>query len=263
VAAPSADAHTEADREFHEATAHLYDPALLPIFGAYYDVAIGPLLDDLASRAPGRRALDVGCGTGGITVELARRGFDVTGIDHSPAMMEVARRKVEALPGDVKVDFRSGDVRDLPFEDASFDLLTCQGVLHHLTDVAEAVREFARVLAPSGVFYLSEPCLGSNLLLRAWQRGPARLRRQPEVGADLSPEVLEHEEGPIDQDSLLRDARDAGLEPTAEYWSEYPGLERLPRRLHGLALRALTKPWRRRSGNMVYVTGVRPGTQSA
>jgi len=258
VATPASDAHTQADREFHEATAHLYDSTLMPIFGVYHDVVIGRLLDDLSVRAPGREAIDIGCGTAGITIELTRRGFAVRGLDHSPAMLALAREKLAREAPGADVELSVGDIRELPFGDGEFHLLTCQGVLHHLEETPATIREFARVLAPGGVFYLAEPCLGSNLALRTWQRARSALgpRGAPvETGAPAA--VLEHDEGPIDQEQLLAAARTAGLDPRVEYWSQFEGMERLPRALHGLVLRALTRPWRRRSGNMIFVTGTK------
>ena len=251
------DPHTEADRQFHEATAHLYDSTLMPIFGVYYDVVIGRLLDGLADEAPGTEAIDIGCGTGGITIQLARRGFRVRGVDHSPAMMGLATDKIaQEVPG-ADVELLVGDIRALPFADGEFDMLSCQGVLHHLEDIPSTVRELARVLAPGGVFYLAEPCLGSNLALRTWQRARGALsrRRDPDRGAAEPVEIPDHDEGPVQQDLLIAAVRGAGLEPRVEYWSQFEGMERLPRRLHRLLLKGLTRPWRGRSGNMLYVTG--------
>jgi ubiquinone/menaquinone biosynthesis C-methylase UbiE len=64
---------------------------------------------------PGARVLDLACGTGRISVPLAEQGFAVSGLDISNRVLEVARA---AGPG---LDFRQGDMRELPWEDCSFD----------------------------------------------------------------------------------------------------------------------------------------------
>ena len=92
----------------------------------------------------GRRLLDVGCGTGNTSVELARRGFAVTGCDASPAMLAVA------APG---VAYLRADMRDLPA--ATFDVVTWIGdVANHLLtvdDLRAAFRSTRSVLAAGGV----------------------------------------------------------------------------------------------------------------
>lgn len=72
------------------------------------------------------RILDIGCGTGRHSVELAKRGYHLTGVDLSESMLHRARQK--AIEAKVIVDFRQGDARSLPF-DAEFDLaiMLCEG----------------------------------------------------------------------------------------------------------------------------------------
>jgi ubiquinone/menaquinone biosynthesis C-methylase UbiE len=253
----AADAHTRADREFHEATAHLYDSTLMPIFGVYYDVVIGRLLDEVTQRAPGRDALDLGCGTGGITIELARRGLRVQGLDHSPAMMRFASERLRDENLNRDVTLSTGDVRALRFDDESFDIATCQGVLHHLEEPAAPLNEIWRVLRPGGMAYIAEPCQGSTLALRSWLRARALLRLSgpaPEGPAD----VPDHDEGPIDQQALISAARDRGFEVETEFWTQLDGLERLPAVMHRQIVKAVSRPWRHRSGNMLYLIVRKP-----
>ncbi len=93
------------------------------------------------------RVLDVGCGTGVLAGRLAARGYEVTGLDPSQGMLDVLATdhpEVEAIRG-------SGD--ELPFGDASFDVVITVAALHHIAD-ASAVRatlaEMARVTRPGG-----------------------------------------------------------------------------------------------------------------
>lgn len=262
------EAVTRADIEFHAATAHVYEETLDPLFRAYDAVVTEPLLDSLPRRAPGREALDVGCGTGVLTLRLAERGFRVEGIDHSEAMLELARQKVRERGCSGAVNLRTGDVRELPYEDASFDLVTCTGVLHHLADIRRCVVEADRVLRPGGVLFVAEPCTGSNPSIRAWDRlmrlrARVAERRSPAAAAEPAPaaageplEVPDHDEGPIDVDVLTGTLAELGMDVDLTYWSFFDGLYRLgPLWLQKAVVVAGSRPWRRRSGNMFVLLG--------
>ena len=96
--------------------------------------------------------LDVGCGPGTITVDLAARvpGGQVTGIDAAAEALAGAR--AEAARRDQRnVTFDAGDVRHLDFADAAFDVVHAHQVLQHLTDPVAALAEMRRVCRPGGV----------------------------------------------------------------------------------------------------------------
>jgi demethylmenaquinone methyltransferase/2-methoxy-6-polyprenyl-1,4-benzoquinol methylase len=102
---------------------------------------------------PGDEVLDVACGTGDLTQLLARTpARRVTGLDFTPAMLDLARVKQRAQPADAagKITYVEGDAMALPYPDASFDVLTIAFGLRNVTEPARAVREFARVLRPGG-----------------------------------------------------------------------------------------------------------------
>lgn len=105
----------------------------------------------LASLRPGLDVLDVGCGPGTITVDLARRVAPgrVTGLDVSPAPLDEARALADR--SGVEVTFAVGDVYALEAADDSFDVVHAHQVLQHLTDPVAALREMARVCRPGGV----------------------------------------------------------------------------------------------------------------
>jgi demethylmenaquinone methyltransferase/2-methoxy-6-polyprenyl-1,4-benzoquinol methylase/phosphoethanolamine N-methyltransferase len=108
---------------------------------------------DLAALRPGERVLDVGCGPGSLTAALkAPVGAQgsVHGIDASPEMIEVARRK--ATKAGVDVNFQVGVAEALPFPDKTFDLVVSQLAVHHLPDDLKqaAFREMHRVLKSDG-----------------------------------------------------------------------------------------------------------------
>lgn len=113
-----------------------------------YHYHLLPLFDQLAQQYPGGQLLEVGCSMGTDLLQLARRGFHVTGIDLAEAGIELAKQRF-ALYGFV-ADLRVGDAENLAFEDGMFDVVYSFGVLHHTPDTEQAVREIWRVLRGEG-----------------------------------------------------------------------------------------------------------------
>jgi ubiquinone/menaquinone biosynthesis C-methylase UbiE len=97
---------------------------------------------------PGLDALDVGCGTGFLALELAAHGHQVVGVDFAPAMIEEARRKAAAR--DLSVRFEEADAEQLPFAPRRFDLVISRHVLWTLPHPEAAIDEWIRVLRPGG-----------------------------------------------------------------------------------------------------------------
>jgi len=97
---------------------------------------------------PGLDALDVGCGTGFLALELAARGHQVVGVDFAPAMIDEARRKAAARG--LSVRFDEADAEQLPFAPRSFDLVVSRHVLWTLPHPEAAIDEWIRVLRPGG-----------------------------------------------------------------------------------------------------------------
>ena len=243
---------TRADIEFHAATAHLYEETLDPLFRAHDAVVVGPLLDSLRSMTAGDEALDIGCGTGLLAARLATRGFRVTGIDHSEAMLELARARLLGGALDARVTLQTGDVRALPFDDETFDLVTCTGVLHHLPAIDRALVEAHRVLRPKGVLCIAEPCRGTNPPLRLWEALTGLYRRlRPPEPTPVAAEIPDHQEGPIDSHELDAILARLGMSRRTEFWSFFRGLHRLPLALQKAVIVAGSRPWR--GGNMVVV----------
>src|SRR6185437_4249304 len=101
---------------------------------------------------PGLSVLDVGCGPGTITADLAAlvAPGPVTAVDQVADVLEVARAEVErrTLPN---VSFSTADVRNLEFPDGTFDVVHAHQVLQHVADPVAALREMRRVCAPGGI----------------------------------------------------------------------------------------------------------------
>ena len=104
----------------------------------------------LVSRVPADagHVLDVATGTGLVASELVRRGFRVTGLDQSPEMLEVARRRFLERGA---VELVEGSAEALPFPDASFDHLTVTYLLRYIDDPGATLAELARVVKPGGL----------------------------------------------------------------------------------------------------------------
>jgi ubiquinone/menaquinone biosynthesis C-methylase UbiE len=112
----------------------------------------GPDLEAmLAAAAPQghERVLDAGCGTGHTALAFAPRVAEVVALDLTEAMLEQGRR-LAAERGIANIEFRRGDVQQVPFPDASFDLVTSRYSAHHYPRPEAALAELARVLRPGG-----------------------------------------------------------------------------------------------------------------
>jgi ArsR family transcriptional regulator len=99
--------------------------------------------------------LEIGIGTGGLLTELALRSAHVIGVDHSPAMLDEARRRL--VNGDVSgIELRLGEMSHLPLSDASVGCVVANMVLHHAADPAAVLNEIRRVLSPGGMLLLAD-----------------------------------------------------------------------------------------------------------
>jgi len=105
----------------------------------------------LAGVRAGERALDLCCGTGDLAFALARAGAQVSGVDFSEPMLEVARRRGQAVgAGAGNPVFEAGDALSVRFPDASFDVVTMGYGLRNLRSIEAGLAEVARVTRPGG-----------------------------------------------------------------------------------------------------------------
>jgi len=204
------------------------------------------------SLVEGARVLDVACGTGELSLALARAGAArVVGLDFCRPMLEIARRKAvgESRP----VPFVEGDALRLPFADGSFDVVTIAFGLRNLAGVEEGLRELRRVLRPGGrlaVLEFSSPVVpGFRALFRFYFR-----RVLPHVGGLLSGSRVAYEYLPDsvsrfpDQKRLAALMREAGFEEV-EYRNLTGGIAALhtatrpaPNGTSSVAPRTLSQP---------------------
>lgn len=107
-------------------------------------------------------AVDLGCGTGEVLERLRGVSREVIGVDGSPRMLELARRRFgrmsdsESAGDDEGVSLRIGELDHLPLRDGEADFACINLVLHHLSHPEAAIREMARVLRPGGVVLVTD-----------------------------------------------------------------------------------------------------------
>ena len=101
-------------------------------------------------------AVDLGCGSGQLAIEMARKapGLHVTGIDLSEKMIADARQSAQRVALEDRVDFRLGNVEEIPFPDQSLDLVLSTASLHHWTKPVKVLNEIDRVLKPGGAYFV-------------------------------------------------------------------------------------------------------------
>jgi len=97
-----------------------------------------------------KKVLDLGCGGGFVSEELARRGAQVVGVDPAQSLVDVARQ--HAQESSLHIDYRVGTGEAIPAPDASFDAVVCVDVLEHVADLDRVLSEVHRVLKPGGLF---------------------------------------------------------------------------------------------------------------
>ena len=144
------------EQEFHDRWAKGMDVSSLLVREAFEKPTAMENRFAFDSLAPveGKKLLDLGCGAGETSVYFALRGADVTALDISPEMIEVAKRLADLHK--VKLKLHTGVAEKLPFKDGEFDIVFCNGVLHHV-DLIPALKEVRRVLRPGGRAAFIEP----------------------------------------------------------------------------------------------------------
>jgi|SRR5579884_1768265 len=102
----------------------------------------------VARETPGPAVLEVAPGPGYVAVEMAKLGLEVTALDISRTFVDIASRNADAAG--VMVDFRLGNVSDMPFESELFDFIFCRAAFKNFSEPVRALQEMYRVLRPGG-----------------------------------------------------------------------------------------------------------------
>jgi ubiquinone/menaquinone biosynthesis C-methylase UbiE len=162
---------TEILRRTYDRAATTYD-----LWAKTFETRVKAHCVALARVAAPRTALDVGVGTGDLSAALVRAlpALELHGIDVSPAMLERARRK---LPPSHAARLVEGDARDMPYADATFDLVVCTYVLELVDDYLPLLDEIARVAKPTATLIFAgvveRPELRYRLARIACRRHPS------------------------------------------------------------------------------------------
>jgi ubiquinone/menaquinone biosynthesis C-methylase UbiE len=150
--------------------------------------------------------LEVGCGPGLFTAELARQGRRATGVDRSAAMLHLGGRLPEVESEDVRLVH--GDAYALPFPDHSFDVAVAASLLNVVDDPQRALREMARVTKPEG----RVSCLVPSDAMHA-RNVERHIEEQGFAGHDAAAlRLWSGRARKITRDALLSLGRDAGLQ---------------------------------------------------
>jgi len=138
--------------EFSGPMASLYDLVFSPAIDGVYE----RIARQVVEATPSGKILDVGCGPGRLAIHLVQEtpGVIVTGVDISPDMIALARRRAQESDLTDRLDFQVADVGALPFPDNAFDLVVSTLSLHHWPDPVRGLAEIRRVLKPTGQAYI-------------------------------------------------------------------------------------------------------------
>jgi len=119
-----------------------------PVRASYFETTF---IKHFGDHSKSKKYLDIGCGGGILSEEMAKRGFNVTAIDLSPASIETAKQHAAKM-NVTNINYLVGNAYSLPFENESFDAVIMSDVLEHIHDLPKAIIEISRVLTPNGIF---------------------------------------------------------------------------------------------------------------
>jgi len=144
---------------------------------------INTIITDHRKAHPQHKSvLDVGCGGGYLTEELARAGLDVTGID--PSLKSIAAAREHARLESLTIPFASGYGENLPFESNAFDFVCCCDVLEHVEAFDVLVKEISRVLKQGGIFFydtINRTIMSKLIMIKVLQEWKGTSILEPDI----------------------------------------------------------------------------------
>ena len=174
---------------------------------------------------PRARVLDAGCGYGRVALPLAREGYDVTGLDLSPNLIQAARRAAD--DEGLRVEFTVGSMTALPYPRAAFDAVICLwSAFHELLEEEEQIQAISgmwRVLRPGGLALIEGPLYeapGEEEIRSGARRGPDHRIAWTLVEGILNPHYVH------DERSFRRICEAAGVAPFEVYERDWGGRQR-------------------------------------
>lgn len=225
----SEEAHKQKDRLYHNAVASEYDEVIVKPRRFTNDLIFKSYTKYL-KKGKMHRALDLGCGTGHMTLRFDRYFDSVDAVDGSEAMLAQAKNNLADSPAEIDfirsdfVDFLSGA------QDGRYDAVFCTGFLHHLqsAELTWLLSELHRVLRDGGFVLISEPIKISDETpseIAEWNAKAQSIMKpySPEVHA-LGDEHLDTDEEPLDRDWFVGLLSNAGFRPEqqTQSWEIYP-----------------------------------------
>ena len=219
-------AHFEKDRRYHETIANEYNHVVVRPRALTNDRAFGRIGKVLRG---GDAMLDLGCGTGHMSLRFAKRYRFVTAVDHSDAMLDQARRSFEqARLSNIRIICSDVFAFLESCPNAAFDLVAATGFLHHVRedDLPTLLKQIHRVMRPGGQFLMQEP-----IMLPAAAVPPALERWNAD---SIVMKIHYHSQGeapdekPLDREPLLALLRACGfaVQQAGRNWEVFP--KRLP-----------------------------------
>jgi len=219
-------AHFDAEASYWQAVYD--DPSLQGVIYRDRQRAVLAQVVELALPSDAR-VLEIGCGAGFLTVELARSGYAIQAVDASQAMVDLTARRAQQMDLAARVRAQVGDVHRLPFGNGAFTLVVAVGLLPWLHRPAQALEEIARVLEPAGRLLLTADNRArlntwvdprASLLLAPLKRVRRRLRRGPSAGASSRLHFPSHVNSLLRAAGFQLDARSTvGFGPFS-FWSQ-------------------------------------------
>lgn len=202
------------DRKYHDTIAAEYDETVVAPRAFVNELIFSELIGG-GPVAENTRVLDLGCGTGHMLLRWAQRYPEVTGVDHSAGMLDVARRAV-ARRGFANVSLIEAPVEDfLRSATHTYAAISAVGFLHHLQadERASLFSHARRLLAPGGMLIVAEPMDVPPDVpgdIEEWNR------QSPLVRTGYSMPVVDPDEAPLDEAEFRAAIREAGLACAAE-----------------------------------------------